>query len=43
MELSLQVIEASRRILSQDHPDTLAAMKNLAFIYFAQELRKEAQ
>lgn len=42
-ELSVQVMETRKRVLGDEHPDTLASMGNLAFTYNKQGRWKEAE
>lgn len=42
-ELEVQVIETRKRVLGQEHPDTLSSMNNLAFTWKGQGRDKEAQ
>jgi hypothetical protein len=39
----VQVMEAIKRLLGEEHPDTLTSMANLAFTYWNQGRRKEAK
>ena len=41
-ELEVQVMETSKRVLGQEHPDTLTSMANLAHIWKSQGRGKEA-
>ena len=38
----MQVIETSKRVLGEEHPDTLTSMNNLAFIWKKQRRDTEA-
>ncbi|RYN19951.1 hypothetical protein AA0112_g10877 [Alternaria arborescens] len=42
-ELQVQVMETSKRVLSDEHPDTLTSMANLALTYWNQGQWKEAE
>jgi tetratricopeptide (TPR) repeat protein len=42
-ELQVKVLEASRRVLGEEHPDTIRAMANLAATYRDQGRSKEAE
>lgn len=42
-ELGLQVVEASKRVLGNEHPDTLTAMANLASTFWNQGRWKETE
>jgi hypothetical protein len=42
-ELFLQVIESRKKVLGQEHLDTLTSMGNLAATYLKQERWKEAE
>ena len=42
-ELELRVMEVMRRVLGEEHPDTLTSMSNLATTYHEQGRWKEAQ
>jgi tetratricopeptide (TPR) repeat protein len=42
-ELYVKVLEASRRVLGEEHPDTISAMANLAVTYRDQGRWKEAE
>ncbi|KAK0459053.1 hypothetical protein IW261DRAFT_1540773 [Armillaria novae-zelandiae] len=42
-ELELQVLELRNTVLGEEHPDTLKAMANLAFMYQNQGRWKEAE
>ncbi|KAH6653678.1 hypothetical protein BKA67DRAFT_660234 [Truncatella angustata] len=42
-ELLVRVIEVSKRVVGAEHPDTLAAMNNLALVYSYQGRLKEAE
>jgi hypothetical protein len=42
-ELEVKVLEASRRVLGEEHPDTITAMANLASTYWNQGRWKEAE
>src|SRR5205809_1930161 len=41
-ELMMQVTETRKRVLGQEHPDTLTSMHNLAYIWKFQGQEKEA-
>ncbi|OCK93590.1 uncharacterized protein K441DRAFT_565439, partial [Cenococcum geophilum 1.58] len=41
-ELEMQIIETSKRVLGEGHPDTLTSMKNLAFTLKSQGRNNEA-
>jgi tetratricopeptide (TPR) repeat protein len=42
-KLELQVVEARKRVLGPEHPDTLTSMHNLAYTYMGQGRRREAK
>ncbi|KAN0070402.1 hypothetical protein V8E54_011271 [Elaphomyces granulatus] len=42
-ELHLQVVEARKIVLGQEHPDTLTSMSNLALTYWNQGRWKKAE
>ncbi|KAJ9636760.1 hypothetical protein H2199_007754 [Coniosporium tulheliwenetii] len=42
-ELGLQVVETTKRVLGDEHPDTLSSIANLASTYMEQGRRKEAE
>jgi Flp pilus assembly protein TadD len=42
-ELMMQVVETRKRVLGQEHPDTLTSMHNLALTYQSQGRWKEAE
>jgi tetratricopeptide (TPR) repeat protein len=42
-ELEVKVLEARRRVLGEEHPDTIIAMANLASTYWKQGRSKEAE
>lgn len=42
-ELFLQVMETTKRVLGDEHPETLISMNNLSFIYSKQSQWKEAE
>jgi Tetratricopeptide repeat len=39
--MDMQVIETSKRVLGEEHPDTLTSMNNLAFIMKEQGRRMD--
>ncbi|KAF1831070.1 hypothetical protein BDW02DRAFT_70292 [Decorospora gaudefroyi] len=41
-ELEVQVMETSKRVLTNEHPDTLTSMANLAFTLQSQARHEEA-
>jgi hypothetical protein len=41
-ELEVQVMETRKRVLGQEHPDTLLSMGNLSFMFNSQGRRDEA-
>jgi DNA polymerase III delta prime subunit len=41
-ELQVEVMETSKRVLGDEHPDTLTSMHNLAYILWSQSLHIEA-
>ena len=41
-ELDLQVMETTKRVLGEAHPDTLTSMNNLAHTYYLQDHRDTA-
>ncbi|OCK77107.1 hypothetical protein K432DRAFT_129195 [Lepidopterella palustris CBS 459.81] len=41
-ELEVQVIETRKRVLGEEHPDTLISMNNLAFTFKSQSRNDEA-
>ena len=43
LQVEVEVMKTSKRVLGAEHPDTLIAMGNLAFIYRDQGREKEAQ
>jgi YD repeat-containing protein len=42
-ELEVQVMQMSKRVLSDEHPDTLLSMRNLATTYNSQGQLKEVE
>ncbi|KAI9700241.1 MAG: hypothetical protein M1836_002255 [Candelina mexicana] len=42
-ELTVQVMETNKKVLGEEHPDTLTSMINLAWMYFNQGRCKEAE
>jgi Tetratricopeptide repeat len=42
-ELEVQVMETRKRVLGQEHPDTLSSIANLASTYWNQGRWKEAE
>ncbi|KAI0615824.1 TPR-12 multi-domain protein, partial [Pyrenophora tritici-repentis] len=42
-ELQVQVLQTSKRVLTDEHPDTLSSMNNLALTYWNQGRWKEAE
>jgi hypothetical protein len=39
----MQVIEKRKKVLGEEHPDTLTSMSNLAFTYYMQRRWREAE